>query len=212
MKKRLLTRKQLALRWCGVALTLLLGGLWLSPRNLTPEMAHIQEMKSEYGIATEVLFRQPAQPEGELVLSAAGNTVCLGGYAKENRLTWDSRGGRAVAGEAGRPFAVSYMCWGPMEWIGDELHTKDYYYIFGVLQDDRVERLQIHFRADTGGHDQEVILTEKDWMVTDTGHRYFLVALEPEIDNRGRAIYATGYLADGTATQTYWMTGSFEWR
>lgn len=212
MKKKMLTRKQLALRWCGVVLALLIAGLWLTPRNLTPEMAHIQQMKSEYGIVTEMLCCQSAQPEGELVLSAAGNTVCLGAYTKENRLTWDSRGGRAVTGEPGRPFAASYMHWGPMEWIGDDLHTEDYCYIFGVLQDDNVEQLRINFRADNGGHDQEIILTEEDWLVTDTGHRYFLAALEPEINNNGRAIYATGYLADGCATQTYWMTGAREWK
>lgn len=211
MKKRILTRKARALRWL-LAVVLLAVLAWvLLPWSLTPEAAHDRALEYRNVGETEIVHKMESPLDWILLFSMNDQAVAMGGYRREHWFHWSNYTGvDVVEREAGRPFATGYLRESVYKPGPDK--DVDYYYVFGVVQDESVSEILIEFDAIEGGHDQEVILTEEDWLVTDTGDRYFLVALEPEIDNGARAIYATGYLADGSATQTYWMTGAWGWK
>lgn len=208
MKKKTLTRKKIALRWLLAAAAL--GALaWaLVPWALNPEAAHRQTVKRQLAGEMEIVYKMESPRGQTLLISLNDRVVAMGAYSKLHWYQWDCQRLNIAERETGRPFAAGYIA----EFYSRAPEEKIYdYYIFGVVQDEAVTELQIEFDAIEGGYDQSIRLTEEDWITTESGERVFLWALEPEEGNWSRACAATGYLADGTATQTLQIMGNLRW-
>lgn len=209
MKKKLLTRKGTALRWSMIAL--ILGGLaWmLLPWNPTPEAAHRQELGYRQAGEAEIVWETESPMGRKLLIALNEHAVSMGAYTRRGWFHWDSAGLDIVEREADRPFAAGEIS--EYVYSREPEETIDYFYIFGVVQDEAVTEIFIDFDAITGGHDQSVRLTESDWITTDSGERVFLWAVEPQVGNWARACAVTGILTDGTATETYQLMGIPRW-
>lgn len=210
MKRKRLTRKKKAFRWLFAAV--LLGALaWvLLPWALTPEAANRQTLRQRLTGETEVVY-QLESPEGRsLLLSLNDHVVAMGAYGKQSWYRWDCQRLDIVEREPERPFAAGYI--DEFVYNREPEETINYFYVFGVVQDEAVAEIGIVFDAIDGGHDQAVHLEEQDWLTTPGGERVFLWALEPEVSNQSRACTVTGYHADGTATESLQIMGLPKWQ
>lgn len=210
MKKRVLTRKGRALRWI-LASVLLAALAWiLLPWHLTAEAAHHQAVEEAFIAPTEIAYELESPQGNRRLFSLNEDVLCISvnvparlGYWRTPWLL------ECREREPGRPFAVEYAKTTVAEY--SPARNVDYYYVFGVVQDEDVTEIVIDFTADVGGHDQTVRLREEDFYSTTSGEQIFLWELEPEVNNLSRSCAVTGYLADGTETETYQLMGMSHW-
>ena len=133
----------------------------------------------------------------------------MGVYERHHLFLWDGISSRVVERETDRPYAAGYFC--EYEISHDLKESMDFYYVYGVIEDESLTEIQIDFVANVGGHDQSIRLTQSDWIPTETGDVIFACTLEPEYGNLSRTLTVTGYRADGSSAAALWLTGPTRW-
>lgn len=208
-KKKILTRKGRAIRWLLAAAGMAVLVWTLLPWQLTPEAALRRELENRQTGEMELVYQTVSTLERPVLLVMNDHVMAGAACKKYNLLQWNCTELDIVEREAGRPFAAGTF----REWVYDHDPDKcaDYHYVFGVLQDDTVTELRIVFDAAEGGFDQTVRLTEKDWIITESGERLFFCALREEMGLFSWSCSVTGYRADGTATETRQVADMPRW-
>ena len=209
MRKKSLTRKGKALRWLLAAVVL--GALaWvLLPWNFTAEAAHHQRLRQNYAADTTIVYEDTSLFDRTLLFSLNDHVIGMGVYERHLLFLWDGISSRVVERETDRPYAAGYFC--EYEISHDLKESMDFYYVYGVIEDESLTEIQIDFVANVGGHDQSIRLTQSDWITTETGDVIFACTLEPEYGNLSRTLTVTGYRADGSSAATLWLTGPTRW-
>lgn len=199
-KKKMLSRKRAALRWLAALCLLLAACHLLELYCLTPGRALRRVERSLLTGRTSFLAStEDPISRNDLRLSGGPETVILSGYGFSWREGWYTEYSTVVERMHDFPFSVGF--YQRLLYREDQqTYTRtDYSYIFGCLEDPAVTELEIVFSAVRGGHDQTVRLTSGDWIAGENGDRFFLCALEPQVDCWEHSCSVTGYLADGTA-------------
>ena len=209
-RKQLPTRCRRALLWMAALMVLVLACHLLGAYCLTPERVLRKLEQVRHTGETEFLWRDDA-PEGwdkgSLRLSGGDHAAILCLYQFYWSGGWKSGSTDYAERRADQPFsAAHYQGWGRYD--RDWEKNVDYHYVFGAVEDPGVTELVIFFDAIEGGFDQTVRLTEANWIRNDSGDRFFLCALEPEVGNHSRACSVVGCYADGTMTKRLQLMGS----
>ena len=212
-RKSIPTRRRRALRWLAVLGVLLAASHLLGVYCLTPGRVLRRAEQEHFCGRTEwlrTLTDLPGREEGSLRLSGGKRAVTLGLYDFSWQRGWYASTIAVLEREQERPFAA-YLYSG---WSSTDPETRvmsKYFYLFGALESPVVARLEIAFDAGEGGHDQTAVLTGTDWITDETGDRFFLCPLEPEVDLWSWKCSVTAYDADGTDLGTFWATGEPRW-
>lgn len=209
-RKQLPTRRRRALRWIAALALLVLGCHLLGAYCLTPERALRKLGQTRHTGETEFLWRDDApegMEKGSLRLSGGDYAAILCLYRFYWSGGWRSGATDYAERRADQPFsAAHYKGWS--QYDRDWTQRIDYHYVFGAVEDSNITELVIDFDAIEGGHDQTARLTEKDWIWNDSGDRFFICALEPQIGNQSRACSVVGVYEDGSLTKRLQLMGS----
>lgn len=198
-RKKMLSRKRAALRWLAALCLLLAACHLLGLYCLTPgRVLRRVEWELMTGRTSFLASAENPISRNDLRLSGGPETVILSKYGLSWREGWYAEYAVAVERVYDSPFTVGLYQW--VSYRDQQTNTlTSYPYLFGCLEDPAVTELEIVFSAVRGGHDQTVRLTSGDWIAGENGSRFFLCALEPQVDCGEYSCSVTGYLADGTA-------------
>lgn len=200
-KRRMRTRKRTALHWLAALCLLITACHVLGLYCLTPERVLRRSEQAFFAGETVFLERVENPFSGpDLRLSGGPEAVILGEYGFSWQKGWYAEA--SVVGEREHDAPFTAKSYGVSHRDQQTNTYTNYPYVFGCLEDPAVTELEILFHAERGGYDQTARLTAEDWIVDENGDRFFLCALEPEVDCWEHSYTVTGFLADGTIAGT----------
>lgn len=214
MRKRRMTRRRSAFRWCAAAAVLLAAAWLLLPWNPTLAAAHRRAMEDTLAAPAETLYQTQLSSGRWLVLAQNEDAVCMATYAKAGWLHWRCAYVLTVDREPGRPFAAGH--------IGDRVPVQDgggeaegyQDYVFGCVWDPAVKTLEVRLlRGDEmeQAHEQVRCLKAEDLETNSRGEKWFYVPMELEASSICWDCSVTAYDSQGNSLGRQLVGGVPRW-